>query len=95
MKMTRAEKRRRKTAKLVEMKLDGIDPPDKWRTMNFEELYRYHQFALREADVYTNYKYYGTSLIDQITKHKAQQLQRSIDRAVLEEMMDGNPVSAD
>ena len=91
MKLTRAEKRRRKIAKLVEMKLDGIEPPDKWRTMNFEELYRYHQFALKEADVYTNYKYYGKSLMDHITMHKAQELQRSIDRALLEEMMNGKP----
>lgn len=85
-KMTRAEKRRRKIAKLVEIKLDGLEPPADWRTMNYEELYRYHQFALREADVFTNYKYYGKGLVDQIMNHKAQELQRSIDRALLEEL---------
>lgn len=86
MKLTRAEKRRRKIAKLVEMKLDGVEPPDRWRTMSYEELYRYHQFALKEADVYTNYKYYGTGLMDHIMKHKAMELQRYIDKAILEEL---------
>lgn len=80
MKMTRGEKRRRKLAKLVEMKLDGINPPNGWRTMNFEELYRYHQYALREA------KYYGKGLADYITMTKAQELQRSINVSILEDI---------
>ena len=86
MKLTRGEKRRRKLAKLVEMKLDGIDPPNGWRTMNFEELYRYHQYALRRIDVYTNPKYYGKSLADYLTMTKAQELQRAIDRQIMEEL---------
>ena len=86
MKLNRAEKRRRKIAKLVEMKLDGVEPPSDWRTMNYEELYRYHQFALKDKDVYTNYKYYGKGLVDQVLKHKAHHLQRSMDKAVLEEL---------
>jgi hypothetical protein len=85
-KMTRAEKRRRKIAKLVEIKLDGLGTPDDWRTMNYEELHRYHQFALREADVFTNYKYYGKGLIDQVLNHKAKELQRSIDREMIDEL---------
>lgn len=83
MKMTRAEKRRRKIAKLVEMKLDGVEPPDGWGRMSYDDLFHYHRnvlFDRRQAN------YYGTGLMAQVLNHKAQELQRSIDRAILEEL---------
>lgn len=43
MKMNRAEKRRRKIAKIVEMKLDGVlEPVVGWMGCSFEELHRRH-----------------------------------------------------
>ena len=89
-KMTRAEKRRRKVAKLVEMKLDGVEPPYHWRAMNYEELYRYHRNMLYSQGQTT---YYGAGMA-QVLNHKAQEIQRSIDRAILEEL-NGEPISTD
>jgi hypothetical protein len=83
MKMTRAEKRRRKVAKLVEMKLDGVEPPADWRTASYDDLFHYHRNMLFEQK---RTKYYGKSLMDHITNHKAQELQRAIDRQIMEEL---------
>jgi len=83
MKLTRAEKRRRKIAKLVEMKLDGVEPPDGWGRMSYDDLFHYHRnvlFDRRQAN------YYGASVTAQVMNRKAQELQRSIDRAILEEL---------
>ena len=86
-KMTRAEKRRRKVAKLVEMKLDGVEPPNNWRTMSYEQLDFAHKSWLKHGQT----TYYGKSLMDTIMYKKAQELQIAMDKAVLEEMINGKP----
>jgi hypothetical protein len=83
-KMTRAEKRRRKIAKMMEIKLDGI-PTSGWQKVSYEELCQYHKYEL-EARSRTQPNYYGYSLADHVLNRKAQELQRSIDRAILEEL---------
>lgn len=84
MKMTRAEKRRRKIAKIVEMKLDGVpSPATGWGGWSFEELYEYHrEWKNRDKKI----DYWGASLADIVLNEKAQQMQRSMDRAILEEL---------
>ena len=84
-KMTRAEKRRLRTAKLVEMKLDGIDMPDWGRPMSYHDLCRFHRFELANKNK-PQMDYYGTSVTAQVMNHKAQEMQRSMDRALLEEL---------
>jgi len=84
MKLTRAEKRRRKIAKVVEIKLDGI-PTSGWQKVSYEELCRYHKYEL-EARSRAQANYYGYGLADHVLNQKAQELQRSIDRAILEEL---------
>lgn len=85
MKMTRAEKRRRKIAKLVEMKLDGIDMPDWGRPMSYHDLCRFHRFELANKNK-PQMDYYGASVTAQVMNQKAIEMQRSIDRAILEEL---------
>ena len=88
MKMSRADKRRRKIAKIVEMKLDGVELLWGWRGMSYEELCRHHEhekFLNRESG------YWGTSLADMVLNQKAQELQRHIDKELLEELTNGKP----
>lgn len=81
MKMTRAEKRRRKIAKMVEMKLDGMPDVDQLKHSSFEELYYFHRAWKNRK---TQPDYYGASLADIVLNQKAQQMKNSIDRAILE-----------
>lgn len=83
MKLTRAEKRRRKIAKMVEMKLDGMTDVDKLKHESFEQLYQYHR-AWKAQRIYTDY--YGTSLADMVLQQKAKAMQIEMDRAILEEL---------
>jgi hypothetical protein len=90
MKLTRADKRRRKIAKMVEMKLDGMTDVDKLKHESFEQLYQYHR-AWKNRHIHPDY--YGARMVD-VLNHKAQEMQRSIDRAILEEL-NGKPISTD
>jgi hypothetical protein len=83
MKMTRAEKRRRKIAKMVEMKLDGMTDVDSLKHSSFEELYYFHQAWKNRK---TQPDYYGASLADMVLNQKAQQIQAHIDKQILEEL---------
>jgi hypothetical protein len=84
MKMTRAEKRRRKIAKLVEMKLDGI-PTSGWQRVSYEELCQYHKHEL-EFRNRAQTTYYGASLADIVMQQQAKAMQVELDRAILEEL---------
>jgi len=89
-KMTRAEKRRRKIAKIVEMKLDGVlEPVVGWMGCSFEELHRRHSAWKRN----TRPDYYGASMVD-VLNQKAREMQRSMDRAILEEL-NVKPINTD
>lgn len=83
MKMTRAEKRRRKIVKMVEMKLDGMTDVDKLKHESFEQLYQYHR-AWKNRHVQPDY--YGASLADMVIQQKAKAMQIEMDRAILEEL---------
>ena len=93
MKMTRAEKRRRKLAKIVEMRLDGMKDDDigfDWRSASFEELYERHR-AYKAA-----YDYYGMSVTQRMEEHKmlnlkAKELMWHVDEQILKEAMNGKP----
>ena len=85
MKMTRAEKRRRKIAKIVEMQLDGMKDLDRCKHMSFEELYYFHRAWKNRK---TQPDYYGASLADMVLNQKAQQIQAHIDKQILEELND-------
>ena len=83
MKMTRAEKRRRRTAKEVEMKLDGMTDVDQCKHLSYEDLYRYHRaWKNRKPGI----DYYGQSLTDMVLNQKAQQIQAHIDKQIFEEL---------
>ena len=80
MKMTRAEKRRRKIAKIVEMKLDGVPDMHLCKGMSFEELHQHHAHW-KKRDTHS---YWGPSLVSAALMQKAQQMQSNIDKAILE-----------
>ena len=82
MKMTRAEKRRRKIAKIVEMKLDGVPDMHLCKGMSFEELHQHHAHW-KKRDTHS---YWGSSLADMVLNQKAQQIQAHIDKQILEEL---------
>lgn len=89
MKMTRAEKRRRRTAKEVEMKLDGMTDVDQCKHLSFEDLHRYHaQWKKRRPDI----DYYGKSITSFVMDEAAQRMRREIDKQLLEEL-NGKPIS--
>lgn len=81
MKMTRAEKRRRKIAKMVEMKLDGMTDVDSLKHSSFEELYCFHQAWKNRK---TQPDYYGASLAEAVLNQKAKELQAHMDKEILE-----------
>lgn len=85
MKLTRAEKRRRKTVKIVSMKLDGVkEPPGGWRSLGYEQLCRYEQnWRSRNSD------FYGYSLADVVMTQKAMAMQVDMDKSILEIMTNG------
>ena len=92
MKMTRAEKRRRRTAKEVEMKLDGMTDVDQCKHLSFEDLHRYHaQWKKRRPDI----DYYGASLADKVINEAGERMRREIDKQILKEYMDGKSISTD
>jgi hypothetical protein len=82
-KMTRADKKRRKLAKAVEMRLDGIELLWGWRGMSYEELCRHHE---HEKFLNRDRQYWGPSLANMVLAEKARELQRDIDRRILEEL---------
>lgn len=88
MKMSRADKRRRRIAKMVEMKLDGMTDVDETKHLSFEDLYRLHahwkKYGQRHVD------YYNYSMAD-VLNAKGRELQRDIDRRILEELTNGKP----
>lgn len=86
-KMTRAEKRRRRIAKMVEMKLDGMTDVDQCKHMSFEDLYRFHR-AWKDRKVRPDY--YGASLADMVINQQAKAMQIEMDKAILEEL-NGKP----
>lgn len=86
MKMTRAEKRRRKIAKLVEMRLDGMKDLDRCKHMSFEELYYFHR-AWKDRKVRPDY--YGASLAEAVLNQKAKEIQAHMDKQILEEVLNG------
>ena len=88
MKMTRAEKRRRKIAKMVEMKLDGMTDVDRCKHLSFEDLYRFHAHWKKTRN---NTHYYGASFSEMVLEQQAKELQRDIDRRILEELTNGKP----
>jgi len=83
MKLTRADKRRRKIAKMVEMKLDGMTDVDKLKHESFEQLYQYHR-AWKNRHIQPDY--YGASLADIVMQQQAKAMQVGLDRAILEEL---------
>lgn len=90
MKMTRAEKRRRKIAKMVEMKLDGMTDVDQCKHLSFEDLYRFHQaWKNRKPDI----DYYGASLADKVINEAGERMRREIDKQILKEYMNVKPIS--
>ena len=68
MKLTRAEKRRRKIVKMVEMKLDGMTDVDRLKHESFEQLYQYHRAWKNRKDVPD---YWGASLAEMVLAEKA------------------------
>lgn len=84
MKMTRAEKRRRKIAKIVEMQLDGLKVLPHWKHMSYDELYNIHRSLMVSRKSKMNY--YGASLADMVLNQKAQQIQAHIDKQIFEEL---------
>ena len=86
-KLSRADKRRRKIAKMVEMKLDGMNDVDKLKHESFEQLYQYHR-AWKARHIYTDY--YGASLADMVLNQQAKAMQLGLDKAILEEL-NGEP----
>lgn len=87
MKMSRADKRRRKTAKIVEMKLDGMkeDSGSHWMKLSFEELHEEHR---RHK---TAFDYYGKSVTQMVLDHQAKLLRRHIDNQLIQEALNGKP----
>ena len=83
MKMTRAEKRRRRVAKEVEMKLDGMTDVDQCKHLSYEDLYRYHRAWKQQKREST---YWGTSLADMVINQQAKAMQIEMDKAILEEL---------
>jgi hypothetical protein len=83
-KMTRAEKRRRRTAKEVEMKLDGMVKTEHWRRMSYEELYNLHA-AWKDRKLKPDY--WGASLADMVINY-----QTTKNKVLLEEL-NGNPIN--
>jgi len=88
MKMSRADKRRRKIAKIVEMKLDGMTHVDENKHLSFEDLYRLHRNWKNRKPIPD---YWGASLPEMVLAQKARELQRDIDRRILEELTNGKP----
>lgn len=85
MKLSRADKKRRKLAKAVEMKLDGVKLLYGWRGMSYEELCRHHEYEMslrRNAAT----SFYGTSLADMVLNQQAKAIQVGMDKAILEEL---------
>lgn len=85
MKMSRADKRRRKIAKMVEMKLDGMTQVDEHKHLSFEDLYRLHRDWKNRKSIRD---YYNYSMAD-VLNAKGRELQRDIDRRILEEITNG------
>jgi hypothetical protein len=71
----------RRIAKIVEMRLDGV--PGNLKMYKYKTLVTHH-------DAWKNRKetpdYWGASLADMVLAEKAREVQRSMDRAILEEL---------
>lgn len=84
MKMTRRQKRDRHIAKIVEMKLDGIQDVDgDFMKRPYEwlcEVHRNHK---------SGYDYYGKSITSFILDGAAQRMRRDIDKQLLQEALNG------
>lgn len=87
MKMSRADKRRRRIAKMVEMKLDGMTDVDDLKRSSLEELHYFHR-AWRHRHKQPDY--YNYSMAD-VLNAKGRELQRDINRRILEELTNGKP----
>lgn len=87
MKMTRAQKKRRKLAKVVEMKLDGVKLLWGWRGMSYEELCQHHE---HEKYLNRDRQYWGTSLSSMVLNEAGERMRREIDKQLLKEYMNGH-----
>jgi hypothetical protein len=81
---TKARQERR-LAKIVEMKLDGV--PGNLRMYKYKSLVVHHDAWKNRKDTPD---YWGASLAEMVLAEKAREMQRSIDRAILEEL-NGKP----